>query len=87
MVAALAISPEFGELLLELLILYGEHEDSDKQAAFLNRVVSSEDAILAARRRLIACQDAVSKADRALSAVVNLITAATDKYEELCTKH
>jgi hypothetical protein len=83
-VAALALSPEFGELLLELLILYGEHEDSDKQSAFLNRVIADEGAILAARRDLMACMAAVSDADRALTSVVKAINTATDDYSAKC---
>jgi hypothetical protein len=78
------MSPEFGELLLELLVLYGQHEDSDKQAAFLNRTIASGPERLAAMREVMTCMKAVSAADRNLSAVINDINAATRQFEDEC---
>jgi hypothetical protein len=83
-VAAIAMSPEFGEVLLELLILYGDHEDSDRQAAFLNSTISSSNERLAAIRAVELCKSDVKSADRALGVVVERINRATGKYEAAC---
>ena len=83
-VAAIAMSPEFGEVLLELLILYGDHEDSDKQAAFLNGTISTANERLVAIRALQMCQSNMKSADRALGVVVETINRATDKYVAEC---
>lgn len=80
------MSPEFGELLLEVLVLYGKHEDSDIQAAFLDRTVVSSAHRLSAIRAVQTCKEEVRVSNLALTTVVGLINKATIAYAEECKK-
>lgn len=80
------MSPEFGELVLEILVLYGKHEDSDRQASFLDRTVVTAADRLSAIRTVQSCSDDVRSCDRELQKVVNLINSATTAYASECEK-